>query len=208
MEVPRVENRCAIWFERNENTFMFEGNLSITCRAAVLQSHWGFLLHACLPRSTSPVKLKAPFIFLKEEFGLGVCDQRIARLRRSPSLVGEGVLSTVCNEDLAGVSEECSWFPKQSCHSSWGHSAPVLPQEMQRRALDPCLRMHAWGDPDIHCSPDCPCWHCQPSLASAEGYVLHGNLAECLEPCVLSCRYVGPKTKLRYGHGEWKKEEF
>lgn len=38
--------------------------------------------------------------------------------------------------------------------------------------------------------------------------MLHGNVAECLELCVLSCQYVGPKQKMRYGHGEWKKEEF
>lgn len=36
----------------------------------------------------------------------------------------------------------------------------------------------------------------------------HGNLEERLVLCVLSCQYVGPKQKLRCGHGERKKEEF
>ena len=108
-------------------------------------------------------------------------------------------MSTVCDEDLAGVSEECGWCPKQGCHSPWGHSAPLLPQEMQRRALNPSLGTHLQGGPDTCCSPDCPCWHCQPLLTSGDSCVLHGNLAECLELCVLSCHYVERKPKLRPG---------
>lgn len=131
---------------------------------------------------------------------------RVVCLKWSPNLIGEGVLSTFCSEDPLGLSEECGWCPRQDRHSFWQHSALVSLQEIECRALNPSLGMPLWGDPDICCSPDSLCWHCQPSLANAEGFLLNLNLAVCLELYVLSCQYE--RIKKRYmGNGRRKNFE-
>lgn len=72
---------------------------------------------------------------------------------------------------------------------------------MQCTALNPSPGMHLWGDSEICSSPGCLGCRCRTSLACGEVYMLHANLAVCLEVCVLSCQYVEPKQNWR--HGPW-----